>query len=274
MATASRGLSRSPSPDVVAPAADPGAPTAATSAAISHASESARPSGRIGARPAGRLETALSPAPARAMPSVRPASSQPEAAASSAARVTQPSPAACLGTADQELAAYLLVRGLVGRPVSPPTTALLQRANETKKNVLSTLRYGRANVLTDLAATRNQGFHRLLAQRLVSGSASGLGERVAVTAARDAAVTAHLGSGNCGEFANVALHFHAGRLRDGEVVVTQKASDRDHSWVMLQGEPKPDGAPRHAIIDVLGGGPGDGAGGQRLRDHGIFAADR
>jgi hypothetical protein len=156
---------------------------------------------------------------------------------------------------DLELAGYLLARKVTGRPVDPSTKALLKRANESKKQVLSMMTYGRGNVETDLKATNNEGFHRVLAQRRVVGSISSLGEDPKVTNARDAALSAHVGSGNCGEFANVTSHVHAGRMHESERLEMQYSENRDHSWVMVHGVPGPDGSRPRAIIDVWGEGP-------------------
>ena len=261
--TPSTGPGRSPSTAALPTGPVPGAPAEIAGSA---ATPPRQPGGRVGAQPVERLgaapqregsATIAGPGPAMQQShnslGVPTAAGQPAAVAD--APTSQWPRSGALGIPDQELAAYLLVRGLQDRPVSPPTMALLQRANETKKEVLSTMRYGRANVSTDLEATRNQGFHRLLAQRHVSGSTSSLGEAAHISSARDAALSAYVGSGNCGEFANVAAHTHAGRLLDGEKLVMQKASDCDHSWVMLQGATRPDGTPRQVIIDVWGEGP-------------------
>lgn len=170
----------------------------------------------------------------------------------STSETSAPSP---LDTQDLELAAYLLARQVTGRPVDPATKALLKRANESKKEVLSMMTYGRGNVDTDLQATNNEGFHRLLAQRRVVGSISSLGEDPKITNVRDAALSAHVGSGNCGEFANVTSHVHAGRMHQRERLEMQYSENRDHSWVMVHGEPGPNGSRPRAIIDVWGEGP-------------------
>ena len=158
-------------------------------------------------------------------------------------------------TPDLELAGYLLARQITGRPVPAPTVALLQRANESKKEVLQLMQYGRANVSTDLQATNNEGFHRLLAQRHVIGSTSSLGQAPAHTFAHDAALAARAGSGNCGEFAFVAAHVHAGRLQAGESLTVEKAPDFDHSWVAVKGRASPGGTVPRVVIDVWGDGP-------------------
>ncbi len=154
-----------------------------------------------------------------------------------------------------DLAAYLLARHTTGRPVDPHTKDLLKRANQSKKDVLSIMSYGRGNVTTDLRHTRNVGFHRLLAQRHLVKSTSSLGVDPTVTHMQDAALAAYAGCGNCGEFANVAAHVHAGRLLAGERVRQHSARDTDHSWIVVQGQPTQDGSVPQAIIEAWGDGP-------------------
>lgn len=158
-------------------------------------------------------------------------------------------------TPDLQQAAYVLARQVTGRPLSAPTQALMQRANESRKEVLALMPYGRSNVTTDLEATQRQGFHRLLAQRHVMGNISSLGDPPALTHARDAALSAYAGSGNCGEFANVAAHVHARRLQEGERLTVQKAHDFDHSWVTVEGRASPGGTVPRAVLDVWADGP-------------------
>lgn len=172
-------------------------------------------------------------------------------------------PVAALGNApvrpatpDLQLAGYLLAREVTGRPVSTPTRELLLRANESKKEVLQRLPYGRANVTTDLAATGNRGFHRLVAARYIAGSTSSLGQAAAHTMAHNAGLAAYVGSGNCGEFASVAAHVHAQRLQPGERLTVQGGgSEVDHSWVVLNGRASPGGTTPRVVLDVWGEGP-------------------
>ena len=137
-------------------------------------SQSRQRAARVGLQSA----SGWSAAPARGLP---PAGSESACAGEGPQQATRlaADAAVTLGTSDQELAAYLLARALLDRPVSPPTRALLQSAND----------------------------------------------------------------------------IHAGRLLDGERLVTQRASNRDHSWLMLEGIPRADGTPRRAIIDVWAEGP-------------------
>jgi hypothetical protein len=157
--------------------------------------------------------------------------------------------------ADLELAAYLLARQASGREVPASTRELLVRANESRKEVLRLMDLGRANVAQDLDATRRRGFHGLLAQRRVSGEFSSLGQAPAEIQARDAALSARVRSGNCGEFAKVAAHVHAARLQTGERLEIQASRERDHSWVMVQGPPSPGGSVPRAILDPWTDGP-------------------
>ena len=157
--------------------------------------------------------------------------------------------------ADLQLAAYLLARERTGRPVQPRAKDLLLRANETKKEVLQLMPFGRANVASDQAITGNAGLHRVLALRHAITSYSSLGEHPSVTAARDAALSAFAGGGNCSEFANVAAHAHAGRLQEGERLQARASERLDHKWIELQGAESSDGLRAAAIIDAWGEGP-------------------
>ena len=167
-------------------------------------------------------------------------------------------------TADLQLAGYLLARECIGRPVESSTRALLARANDTRKETLAMMRYGRGNVRADLEQTDYAGFHRMLAYRHAIGSVSSLGEAPQVSQARDAAMSAYVGSGNCGEFANVAAHIHAGRLQHGERLIVQKSGSVDHSWVVVQGTPAQGENAPSALIDAWGEGPVMEAGDSRF----------
>lgn len=178
------------------------------------------------------------------------------AASLEAARRPSPAPqASALDQCDLELAAYLLVRQETGRPVRPKVKALLIKANETKKDVLAMMTYGRGNVKTDLEATQNQGLYRLRAQRHLVSSESSLGRDPDQVQLQDAALSAHFGTGNCGEFANVTAHVHAGRLGVGEHLDTVYRKDRDHTWVMVHGVAGDDGKVPTALLDVWSQGP-------------------
>jgi hypothetical protein len=115
--------------------------------------------------------------------------------------------------------------------------------------------YGRANVMTDLEVMGNRGLHCLLAQRPGVCSTSSLGQEPAQTQARDAALAALVGSGNCGEFAGVAAHAHAKRMQSGEPMDIQRAKDFDHCWVLLHGRSSPGGTVPRVVLDVWGEGP-------------------
>jgi hypothetical protein len=235
------------------PGADPGV------AGVAPSPRTAAP--RRAPTPADPELSALGRAPERPSLSTRPRGSQPDGAAS------EPPPAAAAdsgpphgqgprpSTPDFQLAGYLLARQVAGRPVQMPAKALLTRANDSKKDVLQWMQHGRANVTTDLQACGNAGFHRLLAQRHVVGSTSSLGESPVTANARDAGLAAHIGSGNCGEFALVAAHAHAGRLQPGERLAIHKADGFDHSWVSIEGPASPGGTVPRAVLDVWADGP-------------------
>jgi hypothetical protein len=96
-----------------------------------------------------------------------------------------------------------------------------------------------------------------------------------------AALTARAGAGNCGEFANLALHVHAGRLLPGEQLQLQRA-DADHAWTLVQGTATPGGSRPAAVIDAWCDGPviephdgafSSGAAGQVQNLHSISSVD-
>ncbi len=178
-----------------------------------------------------------------------------------------------LKRSDLELAGYLTARAAIGQPVRPPARQLLARVNESRKDVLELMRFGRSNVAPDLAATDNAGQRRRRAHRVVTGgmaSVEATGHRSFAVAA---GMAAYVGTGNCGEFANVSAHVHAKRLEPGEHLVierlaepvhggTASAAERqqppplpagDHSWLRVQGAAAADGS--SAILDAWGDGP-------------------
>ncbi len=175
---------------------------------------------------------------------------------------SEPEPAAAAAPAadparasDLQMGAYLLAREAMGRRVPTPTRELLLRTHESRKEVLQLMPYGRANVGQDLRITGKEGFYRLLAQRRTIGDLSTLGASPLATRAREAAITACAGAGNCGEFANVAAHVHAARMREGESVEIQRAGTGDHSWAVVQGSAEGAAPAPCAVIDAWGEGP-------------------
>lgn len=173
-----------------------------------------------------------------------------------------PRPTRPLDTPELELASYLLARRVTGQPVVSDAQSLLRRAHQSRQDVLALMPHGRGNVQTDLDATANTGLHRVRALRDVVGSLSTLGAAQHQREMQAAALAARAGAGNCGEFANLALHVHAGRLQPGERLQMQRA-DADHAWAVVQGAAMPAGSRPAAVIDAWCDGPviepGDGA---------------
>lgn len=160
-----------------------------------------------------------------------------------------------LRTPDLELASYFLAREVTGQPVAAASQDLLRRTNESKKEVLDTLSYGRSNVAPDLQATDNAGLYRLRAQRVLVGNRSSLSEPPAEQQLQQAAITAAAGTGNCSEHARLAAHVHAARLLPGEQVQVIHALEADHGWAEVRGAEQGDRPPAVAVLDVWGDGP-------------------
>lgn len=164
-----------------------------------------------------------------------------------------------LSYADLQQAAYVLARQVVGRPLSPTTRDMLWEGNETRKEVLALLPYGRANVVDDL---RHTGFshakdldagRELLAERCQEEP--GFAGRMHLEAA---ALATHVGIGNCYEMATLAGHVHAARVPQEQTLLLQRMRNDDHAWVRAQcntPEHLPSGWGRAAIIDAWMDGP-------------------
>jgi hypothetical protein len=186
------------------------------------------------------------------------ASPRPAAEPSAAARPRPDGlparPTRAADTADLEQASYVLARRVTGRPLSAEAQSLQRAAHQSRREVLALMPYGRSNVQTDLDATANTGLHRRRAEREVLGSLSTVGTGEHRPRVQEAALTARAGAGNCNEFANLAMHVHAGRLQPGEQLQMQRA-DADHAWVVVQGAATPMGSRPAAVIDGWGEGP-------------------
>jgi hypothetical protein len=172
-----------------------------------------------------------------------------------AARRTSPA-AVQTHHADIELAAYVLARAVTDRPLTSAQLEGLKRANESKKEVLEIMQYGRSNVESDVRATDNEAVNRLRALRKVIRSQPSVGQSALQSNMSSAAATALAGTGCCDEFANLSLYVHAGRLRDGEQATLQFVDDKiDHAWVTHRGVPDEQGAVPTAVLDFWGDGP-------------------
>ncbi len=159
------------------------------------------------------------------------------------------------GTPDLQLAGYLLAREVVGRPVPAATRELLQRANDSRKEVLRLMHHGRGNVRCDIEVTEGEGLHRLSALRGAVASQTSLGVPPSREAAYQAALAAVMGSGNCGEFSMVAAHVHAARMQPDERLAVQNIPGIDHCWVVLEGASSPGGSRPRVVLDPWAEGP-------------------
>ncbi len=162
--------------------------------------------------------------------------------------------------ADLQQAAYIVAREATGRPLAPQQRALLWQANESRKEVLALMPYGRGNVTTDLAVTQNVGLHRVRARRLVEGALPSVGLPQSEVRVRTAGLTALAASGNCEEFANLAAHVHAARLHPGDraTVETLEAESINHAWVLVRSATPAGGEPGSgpaAVLDAWADGP-------------------
>jgi hypothetical protein len=175
---------------------------------------------------------------------------------------------------------YLFIERLLDHPIEGPQLSRLRSANATVEDTRALLRLGRANVVTDLARSAHRGLYELHAVRALSheverrathGTLPSVGADYPPGSFQyrgivNAAAAACRETGNCQEFAQLALHLHAGRLqplphprsakprpasRDRVVLATHL--DVDHAFVELQrpGGPSVD----DPIIDPWGFGP-------------------
>jgi len=139
-----------------------------------------------------------------------------------------------LSAADQQLAAYLLARQADRRPADAQLLGMLKRGNESMAQARRLLPLGRGNVRPDCQATGYAGWRTTTASRDVMRAREKAGERL--THAEQAGVIAHVGTGNCGEHAQLTAHLHVARLRRGEIVSQVDHRWRDHSWTLYTGE--------------------------------------
>ena len=159
-------------------------------------------------------------------------------------------------TADLELASYFLARDLTQRPLTAAQETLLRRVNQSKKEVLGIMRFGRSNVEPDLQATRNAGLYRIRAQRTVLNSVSSLGQSEEEALLQSAAIVALAGAGCCNEFADLSTVVHAGQMQEFEQSHEQYVDGKiDHAWTLVQGRADEQGNVPQAVLDVWGEGP-------------------
>lgn len=157
-------------------------------------------------------------------------------------------------THEIQLAAYLVAREVLERPVTDPGD--LRRLKDGTRSMQATrdlMPHGRGNVDTDLAQTRHDSFYRTSVSRRLSQAKPvdiGHPDRPLAGLAPQsrkqwqglcAAGAVAAGAGNCGEHAVLAAHLHANSLRGRESVVM--VSDDEHAWCEVR-------TPKHPTVVV------------------------
>ncbi len=194
------------------------------------------------APPAGRLRESGSKRAASGEPLARPVPQRP-----------QP-----LHPADLQQAAYVVAREALGRPLTAESKNLLWTANETRKEVIDLMAFGRGNIESDVRDSGGDSKYRTVACRVVRGSLPTDGLSSRFRRAMQAALATRAGAGNCGEFTDVSAHLHARHLAEGDRIVRQHIDELDHVWARVQsatpvgGEP---GSGPAAILDAWAEGP-------------------
>jgi hypothetical protein len=157
-----------------------------------------------------------------------------------------------LPSRDMALAAYLAARAMDGRAVDGQDLNRLRDADESLHDTRQRLPHGRGNVDHDLAATELRNLGRVAASR-------GLARKlVAESGPKNqhfihAAAACALGSGNCGEYANIGFIVHSARLLPGETSNKVKHKTLDHAWAESR---LPDDVDREHTIVIDGWGEG------------------
>jgi hypothetical protein len=176
-------------------------------------------------------------------------------------------PAPGVSSAELPLSGYLLARALARAPVDTEDVDALRRSHSTVNETRRALRHGRGNVAEDLAATDWQNLSRVAAVRrhfddVVLPEAVRMAEsqppgesRPALVAHAGLATTAMaVGAGNCGEYAEVAMHLHAEKLLPGkeQVVMLGDPAGGGHEWAEVHNQR---GRAHHVIMDPWSKGP-------------------
>jgi hypothetical protein len=204
------------------------------SEAATRASETTRPPSRLGESGSKRA--------ASGEPLERPAPQRPKP----------------LHPADLQQAAYVVAREALGRPLTAESKNLLWTANETRKEVIDLMAFGRGNIESDVRVSGGESKFRMVACRVVTGSLPTETLSPRFRRAMEAALATRAGAGNCGEFTDVSAHLHARHLGEGDRIVRQQIDDLDHVWARVQcatpegGEP---GSGPAAILDTWAEGP-------------------
>jgi hypothetical protein len=145
-----------------------------------------------------------------------------------------------LSESDRRLATYIFARAAVQRPAGQEEIAMLKTASESVAEAKQLLPFGRGNVEPDLTNTRNEGFYRATAMRLIAG--------LGLNPAQRSALAAYAGGGNCGEHADVVMHIQAAKLKNGDRLHDVNNWAEDHEAVVHEG-----GAGRpHLVLDAWG----------------------
>ena len=126
-----------------------------------------------GSAPANEADTGEGAAgtPEVAKPATRPGSSGDERAAVGAPqqRLAPKHAPPPVPPSDLQQAAYVVARQALGRPLTAESKNLLWTANETRKEVLGLLPYGRGNIQSDFQNSDGESKARTAALRLLRG---------------------------------------------------------------------------------------------------------
>lgn len=202
------------------------------------------------APPAGAQQASTPPDPARRLVGT---TEPPELAPRPTLRLTRDTNPRDI--ADLDLAAYLLARKVTGRPVTPASKELLVLANQTKKDVLSLMARKHGSAPSGLSSAGDSLLNTGPPNRSASGGTDLPSGQSNIDFARRAGQRAFAGSGQHDDFANVAAHTHAKRLRKGESIALEAATYCEHDWAQVTGVSVDGQPPPSAIIDAFSDGP-------------------
>jgi hypothetical protein len=160
---------------------------------------------------------------------------------------------------EASLATYLAMRHVKGRTTNPGLVRDLRIANATVEDTRAALLHGRGNVSDDLRRSGNHSYiavslARHIEQR-VTGGLEAQGRPLDATSrqALSAAAAACFGAGMCSEYADLATHLHAPRLKPWQRIERTYHRQLDHAFAIVRTLGR---APRRdLVIDPWAYGP-------------------
>jgi hypothetical protein len=162
-------------------------------------------------------------------------------------------------TTEVGLAPYLYARRILGKPIDGSLLAHLRSANRSLQFTRGTLSHGRGNVRSEIERSNWETTARVLVQRrLEQHIEAWMPRQPGLTPLQHQAVAGaiageHLRAGNCGEYTDVAMHMHAGRLVGPQTLVAARTPTMSHAWAELRhgSEPVAD----DIVLDGWASGP-------------------